>query len=119
MAQREELKALLRQATGLVLPSLEDNCPMTVLEAMAAGVPVVASRVGGLPDLIEEGNTGFFCDPQEPASIPAAIEGVLLNPATAAAVARQARQSARERFHPGGIAPRHLEIYREVLSSAS
>ena len=111
LAKREELKALLRQATMLVLPSLEDNCPMAVLEAMAAGVPVVASRVGGLPDLIEEGKTGFFCDPLEAASMAAAVEKVLVNPAAAAEVARQARQRARERFHPRGhraAAPRDL-----------
>ena len=118
-ASREELKALLRQAAGLVLPSLEDNCPMTVLEAMAAGVPVVAARVGGLPDLIEEGRTGFFCDPLDAGSMAAAIERVLLNPAAAAEVARHARQRARERFHPEVIARRHVEIYREVLSSVS
>ena len=69
LANREELKALLRQATMLALPSLEDNCPMTVLEAMAAGVPVVAARLGGLPDLIEDGKTGFFCDPLDAASM--------------------------------------------------
>jgi glycosyltransferase involved in cell wall biosynthesis len=118
-AQREELKALLRQATVLALPSLEDNCPMTVLEAMAAGVPVVASRVGGLPDLIEEGKTGFFCNPLEAASMASAIEKVLVNPSAAAEVAGQARQRARERFHPEVIARRHLEIYREVLTSVS
>jgi glycosyltransferase involved in cell wall biosynthesis len=100
----------------LVLPSLEDNCPMTVLEAMAAGVPVVAARVGGLPDLIEEGQTGFFCDPLQGPSIAAAVEKVLANPAEAADVARRARQCARERFHPEVIGRRHLEIYREVLS---
>ena len=113
---REELGALLHQATMLVLPSLEDNCPMTVLEAMAAGVPVVAARVGGLPDLIEEGQTGFFCDPLQGPSIAAAVEKVLANPAEAADVARRARQCARERFHPEVIGRRHLEIYREVLS---
>ena len=112
-------RALLRQATVLVLPSLEDNCPMAVLEAMAAGVPVVASQVGGLPDLIEEGKTGFFCDPLEAASMAAAVEKVLVNPSAAAEVARQARQRARERFHPEVIARRHLEIYREVLSNRS
>jgi glycosyltransferase involved in cell wall biosynthesis len=118
-AGREELKALLREATLLVLPSLEDNCPMTVLEAMAAEVPVVASKVGGLPDLIEDGKTGFFCDPLEAASMAAAIERVLLNPSSAAEVARQARESARARFHPEVIARRHVEIYREVLGCDS
>ena len=119
LATREELKALLRQATVLALPSLEDNCPMAVLEAMAAGVPVVASKVGGLPDLIEDGKTGIFCDPLEAASMAAAIEKVLVNPSAAAEVAGQARQRARERFHPEIVARRHLGIYREALSSAS
>jgi len=59
-ASRTDLKAHLRQATLLALPSLEENCPMVVLEAMAAGVPVVAARVGGVPDLIEEGKTGIL-----------------------------------------------------------
>ncbi len=118
LANRAEVKAHLGQATVLVLPSLEENCPMAVLEAMAAGVPVVASRVGGVPDLVEEGQTGFFCDPQEPASIAAAVERLLVNPVAAATVARQARQRARERFLPEVIARRHLEIYREVLEQA-
>src|SRR4030095_2971856 len=63
-ADRDRLKQHLREASVLALPSLEDNCPMCVLEAMAAGVPVLASRVGGVPDLIEERVTGLFCDPQ-------------------------------------------------------
>ena len=115
LATREDLRAFLHLATALVLPSLEDNCPMAVLEAMAAGVPVVASRVGGLPDLIEEGQIGFFCNPLEAASMAAAIEQVLVNPSTAGVAARQASQRARERFHPEVIARRHLEIYTEVL----
>ena len=119
LTRRDKLKALLREATMLVLPSLEDNCPMTVLEAMAAGVPVVASNVGGLPELIEDGKTGFFCNPLEAPSMAAAIEMVLANPTIAATVARQARQCARERFHPSVIARRHVEIYQEVLSSFS
>ncbi len=60
---REKLKSHLRAATMLALPSLEDNCPMAVLEAAAAGVPVVAANVGGVPDLIEDGKTGLLCDP--------------------------------------------------------
>jgi glycosyltransferase involved in cell wall biosynthesis len=116
LANREELKGLLRQTTMLALPSLEDNCPMTVLEAMAAGVPVVAARVGGLPDLIEEANTGFFCDPLKVQSMAAAVERVLVSPSAAAKMAGQAKSRARERFHPEVIARRHVEIYREVLT---
>lgn len=118
LATREELKVLLGQATALVLPSLEDNCPMAILEAMAAGVPVVAPQVGGVPDLIKEGQTGFFCDSREGASMTAAVERVLVNAPAAASAARQARQEARERFHPEIIARRHLEVYEEVLKLA-
>jgi len=118
-ADREKLKRELRGATLLVLPSLEDNCPMVVLEAMAAGRPVLAAKVGGLPDLIEEGKTGFFCDPLDAASMRGAVEKVLGDRSGAAAVAEQARWQARERFHPHVIARRHVKIYREVLSKDS
>ena len=118
-ADREKLKRELRGATLLVLPSLEDNCPMVVLEAMAAGRPVLAAKVGGLPDLIEEGKTGFFCDPLDAASMRGAVEKVLDDPSGAAAVAEEARRQARERFHPHVIALRHVKIYRGVLSKDS
>ena len=114
-ADREGLKQHLREATLLALPSLEDNCPMVVLEAMAAGVPVVAANVGGVPDLIEEGKTGLFCDPLDASSMGGAIEKALANGAALREMARQAKARARERFHPTVIAQRHLEIYREVL----
>ena len=89
---------------------------MVVLEAMAAGVPVVAAKAGGLPDLIEEGKTGFFCDPRDAASMRAGVERALVNRSATAEMAKLARQRARERFHPKVIAKRHIEIYREVLS---
>jgi glycosyltransferase involved in cell wall biosynthesis len=117
-ADREKLKTHLRDTTLLALPSLEDNCPMVVLEAMAAGVPVVAARVGGVPELMEEGRTGFFCDPLDASSMRQAVERVLVQSAQAQALAAHARQQARGRFHPKAIAQRHVEIYREVLGRA-
>ena len=119
MVSREKVKSYLQQATLLALPSLEDNCPMVVLEAMAAGVPIVASHVGGLPELIEASKTGIFCDPTNPASIAAAIEKVLTNPSAAAEMAQRAKQRARERFHPKTVAKRHLDVYRELLEHRS
>jgi glycosyltransferase involved in cell wall biosynthesis len=114
---REKLKAWLRESTLLALPSLEDNCPMTVLEAAAAGVPVVAANVGGVPDLIADGKTGLLCDPQNAASMGGAVEKLLLQPQFARVLAAEANVCARERFHPSVVARRHLEIYREVLGS--
>jgi glycosyltransferase involved in cell wall biosynthesis len=114
VADRGKLKECLREATALALPSLEDNCPMVVLEAMAAGVPVMAAQVGGLPDLIEEGKTGIFCDPLDAGSMSAAMEKMLANPSATREMAERASQAARRRFHPAIIAARHLEIYREI-----
>jgi len=118
-ADREKLIESYREATLLALPSLEDNCPMALLEAMAAGVPAVAARVGGVPDLIEDGKTGFFCEPMDGTSMRRAIEKVLIAPSAAAGVARQAKSRAKERFHPRVIARRHVEIYREALTGSA
>jgi glycosyltransferase involved in cell wall biosynthesis len=115
-ADREKLKEYFRSASLLVLPSLEDNCPMAVLEAMAAGVPVVAAKVGGVPDLIVEGKTGLFCDPLDASSMKASVKQALDDAGLRRALATQAKAAAHERFHPRVIASRHLEIYREVLN---
>jgi glycosyltransferase involved in cell wall biosynthesis len=115
MADRAQLKDHLRHATALALPSLEDNCPMVVLEAMAAGVPVVAAKVGGLPDLIEEGKNGFFFDPLDSRSMASAMEKILSKNSVADALAERAREEARKRFRPDVVAQRHVEIYRDVL----
>jgi glycosyltransferase involved in cell wall biosynthesis len=113
-ANRDELRQYLASASGLVLPSLEDNCPMVVLEAMAAGVPVAAASVGGVPDLVHPGKTGLLFDPLNANDMASAIRQLL---DCDGLMAVQARSEARKRFHPGIIAARHLEIYREVLAS--
>jgi len=115
-ADRPKLKDIMRKTTLLALPSLEDNCPMVVLEAMAAGIPVMAAKVGGLPDLIDEGKTGAFCDPLDAANMRLAVERALGDSASAKRLAESARQQALEHFHPRVVAQRHLEIYREVLN---
>jgi glycosyltransferase involved in cell wall biosynthesis len=82
-------------------------------------VPVLAAKVGGLPDLIEEGRNGLFCDPLNAASMAAGVERLLADPQAARSLAQSARSTARERYHPLVIAQRHVEIYREVLSKPS
>ena len=111
----EQFKARLKAATFLALPTREDNCAMVVLEAMAAGVPVLASNVGGVPDLIEPEKTGLFCDPQRPESFREGVARLLGEPKLGRQLVANARAEAQRRFHPKIIAQRHLEIYREVL----
>jgi glycosyltransferase involved in cell wall biosynthesis len=115
-ADRQKLKAHLKKASILVLPSLEDNCPMVLLEAMAAGVPVVAAKVGGVPDLVADRQTGLFCNPLEVASIRAGVAELLENPSLGRDLAGEAKRRALERFHPRTVAGRHVEIYREVIA---
>jgi len=119
MAARPELREWFGRATLVALPSLEENCPMVVLESMAVGVPVVAAKVGGVPDLVEDRVTGILCDPHDPASMAGAVATVLEDPALAATIAAHARHQAHRRFYPTVVAERHLEIYRELLSTSA
>ena len=116
-ADRERLKQWFQKASLVALPSLEDNCPMVVLEAMAAGVPVLAANVGGVPDLVTDGQTGLFCDPLAAASMRAGVGRLLEDADLAQRLAANAKREATVRYHPLHIAQAHVEIYREVLQS--
>jgi len=79
---------------------------------------VLASNVGGVPDLIEDGKTGLFCDPQQPESFCTGVARLLDDRSLKLQLAVNARAEAQRRFHPHAIARRHLEIYREVLKKS-
>lgn len=119
MISRENLRDEFARATVLFLPTREDNCPMVVLEAQASGVPVIASNVGGVPDLVEDGVTGLLTNPSLPSTMPIALEKILTDKAMAARLAEGGRKQALARYHPNVIAARHVEIYREVLSTSN
>ena len=115
---RDQLKARLTAAAFLALPTREDNCPMVVLEAMAAGVPVLASAIGGVPDLIQHEVNGLLCDPDRPETFRAGVARLLDDRALAHRLAATARTQAQHRFHPLVVAQRHLEIYREIMGKS-
>jgi len=116
MLDRDRLRLEFAKATAVVLPTWEDNCPMVVLEAQAAGVPVIASNVGGVPDLIQDGVTGILTDPAQPETMPRALKRLLENPQLSKRLAQEGRKQALARFHPRVIAAKHLDIYRELIA---
>ncbi len=116
---RGDLAALFASATALVHPSTEDNCPMVVLEAMAGGVPVIASAIGGIPDLVQDGTTGILCDPTRMESFADAVVRIIEDPGLAARMSDAARARAETSFRPSVVAARHVEVYRELVSTRS
>lgn len=115
--ERKDLLGELSSATAVVLPSFEDNCPMVVLEAAAACVPMAASAIGGIPDLIEDEKTGLLFDPREPQSIARAVRKILTSGSTARAMAQAAGVKCLERSSCRTVALRHAGIYREVAAA--
>ena len=94
----EEVPTLLAEADVFVLPSRSEAFPNGAIEAMAAGLPVVASRVGGLLDLVDEGRTGLLVPPDDPGALASAIESLVLSPARAAAIGAAAREEVARRY---------------------
>jgi glycosyltransferase involved in cell wall biosynthesis len=101
----------LRAATLLVVPSVwPEPCPTVVLEGLAAGRPVVASRVGGIPDLVVDGETGVLVPAGDPRALAGAIAAVLSDRDRLTAMAKAARQSA-EAFTTNAVVPRIVAVY--------
>lgn len=117
MIGRDELRKEFALATLVALPTHEDNCPMVILEAQAAGLPVVASDVGGIPDLVQDGVTGLLTDPFQVESMRNAVSRILSEPTLVSHLVVNGKRQALEKFHPRAVAMRHLQIYEEVLNS--
>ncbi|MBI4513003.1 MAG: glycosyltransferase family 4 protein [Gemmatimonadetes bacterium] len=109
-----EMPAFLRSAHLVVIPSLMEASSVAALEAMACGVPVAASRVGGLPEIIDDG-VGALFDPGRPESIAEAVVALLADPAGLARKGEAARQQVVEGFSLARLVDRHLEVYRQLL----
>jgi glycosyltransferase involved in cell wall biosynthesis len=95
-----------------VLPSLFENCPLSLMEAMAAGVPAIASAVGGVPELV--GDAGVTVPPSDPAALEAALEALLDDPAGAADLGRRGRERIARDFSAARNAEALLDLYERV-----
>lgn len=110
LGDRTDIAALLARADVFALPSRFEGLPSAVIEAMAAGRPIVATDVGGVRELIEHGRSGWLVPPAAPAALAAAIRGAL----GASNVGTAARERADAMFAAPAMARRFAELYTEV-----
>src|SRR5437879_3843603 len=108
--------AFYHLAAAAALPSRIEGMSQTLLEAMALGLPVVASDYGGNPDLVRSGETGLLVPPLDPAAWARALARLLGDAGLARRLARAGREPVRREFTPEGTAARTEAIYREALA---
>jgi glycosyltransferase involved in cell wall biosynthesis len=116
---RSDLGNIMKETDIFVLASLTEGLPLTVVEAMAFGRPIVATAVGGIPDVLEDGVNALLCPPANPASLAAALRRLLDSPDECARLGRAARQSFEQGvFHPDEACRRYVSMYEHTLHIA-
>ncbi|MDP3727229.1 MAG: glycosyltransferase [bacterium] len=106
-----EVKRYLKGLDLFVLPSVKEGLPYAMLEAMAAGLPIVASRVGGTPDLIRDGESGLLVRPKDPLALAGAIGRVLADRGHWAGLGRKARERTLASFPMDAMLARTIALY--------
>jgi len=115
LGTRSDVPVLLRGFDIFVLPSRFEGLPLTILEAMASGLPVVSTKVGGIPELVEDGKNGLLVEPQRPAELAAAIRRLVEDVDLRHRMGRAGRKLAVEKFDLAVAARRHEELYVRLL----
>ena len=110
-----QIAAIYNAADVFVLPSLEDNLPNTIMEAMACGVPTVGFRVGGIPEMIDHMKNGYVAKTRDAADLAAGIRWALFE-ADAAAVQAEALRKVRINYSQNRVAMKYIEIYNHELA---
>jgi glycosyltransferase involved in cell wall biosynthesis len=117
LGTRDDIPQLLSHASCLLLASDYEACPLAVIEAMAAGVPVVATRVGGVPEIVESGHSGLLVESQGSGQLARALAELLDDPHRARAMGDAGRRAAHERFSSTRMVTEIREVYEEVAAS--
>jgi glycosyltransferase involved in cell wall biosynthesis len=114
---RKDVPQVLAAAAVSVLPSISEGISNTLLESMAAGVPVVATRVGGTPEVIDDGEHGLLVPVNDPHALAAAISRVLGDPALAGWLGANGRRRVKEEFSFDAVVRKTEGLYRELLAA--
>jgi len=114
---RADVERLYGVMDMFVLPSLTEGLPMALLEAIASKRPVVATKVGGIPRVVEEGSSGRLVQPGDARALARAIRDILMDPEEGRRLAEKAYGTVRETFSAATMTQRYVDIYEEMTSS--
>ena len=118
LGERHDLVALLSSADLFLLPSAQESFGMAAMEAMACGTPVVASRVGGLPEVIEDGESGFLCEADDVEGMAERGIELLSDAALHERLAAAGAMLVRTKFCEDIVVPEYVKLYEDVLAQA-
>jgi glycosyltransferase involved in cell wall biosynthesis len=116
LGYRSDVPALLDLMEIFVLPSLSEGLPLSLLEAQAAGKPVVASNVGGNPEVVEDGKSGFLVPPSNPDVLAERLLRLLENPSQAVAMGAQGRLRVWRTFSLEAMGQAYLSLYMNCVN---
>jgi glycosyltransferase involved in cell wall biosynthesis len=112
--ERSSMPEVYASFDAFALPSFSEGMPMTVLEAMATGLPIVATTAGAMPGLLEPAGCGLLCPPGDAAALAAALLRVLQDPALAERLGAAAQQHLRAHYSAEAMATQYLALYEEI-----
>ena len=118
LGERDALPGLLAPASAFCLTSREESFGLSALEAMACGTPVLATRVGGVSEVVEDGVSGLLCDADDLEGYARVLRRALSEPELVDGMGQAARTRASEHFSFDRVLPRYEELYRRVLAEA-
>jgi len=114
---RAQLPNAYQTADIFVLPSVSESCSMALLEAMASGLPVIATSVGGNVELVANGVNGFLVPPADPAALAGAIRRMASDPARRSEMGVQSRRLASQYYDADVVADRYKNVYKEIIDA--
>lgn len=116
LGARRDVHALLSRADMFVLSSISEGLPITLLEAMATGLPVVSTGVGGVPELVVQGETGLLVPERSPDALSDAILEIIRNPQRAHKMGAAGRKCVAEHFDLQHVAATYEELYESLVT---
>lgn len=112
---KKDIPKYLNLMDIFVLPSRTEGTPLSIMEAMACGLPIVASRVGGIPMIVKNKVTGILFDPGNVRQLTSALERLIEDPEIRKTLGENGRKRIYDSLHPDRFIDRHFQLYRDLL----